>query len=171
MSLTTAMASGGEVWLRPPGFNDQAWGDVALLSVWISLSCGSELQLSREQIDAKTGLKIHFPSTWTIDGTDPFTIVDFRPRKRPPQALVPMGGAPISIGAPPQRKIVSIADWLRFDRLSFVSGELTEKVISNRYWGPRKVVIARPRSSVIPTKAKHLIVYYFKLGFGRVPPS
>ena len=80
-------------------------GDVALLSVWISLSCGSELQLSREQIDAKTGLKIHFPSTWTIDGTDPFTIVDFRPSKRPPQALVSVGGAQISIGAPRSEKL------------------------------------------------------------------
>ena len=70
--------------------------------------------------DSHSGLIIHSPANWYVDpDSSAFTIESFPAKKRPPQVLVPVGGARILIAAP---QVKSIDEFVKLDRLTPENG-------------------------------------------------
>ena len=78
------------------------------------------LALDASVRDSRTGLVIHYPKSWHIDRDSSFFAIESFPAKeRPPQLLVPVGGAYIVIS---MQRVHSIEEWLEADGLTKDNG-------------------------------------------------
>jgi len=126
------------------------------------MSVRAQVPVSHAYRDSGTELVIHFPEGWKIDReSSPFTIVSFDPRKRPPQLLVPLGGAQIVV-ARPSAGVGSVADWLNSDRVTAERGHhITTADVWTTYFGTLTVTVNRFKPDVIPEAT--FVVYYLEL--------
>jgi hypothetical protein len=75
--------------------------------------------------DSASGLVIHSPAGWHVDVDSPaFAIESFPANQRPPQLLVPPGGARIMVAAPP---VKSIEEFVQLDRLTVENGYTSQQ--------------------------------------------
>lgn len=113
--------------------------------------------------DVPTGLIIRYPDGWRLDrSVQGFAIVNFPLSRRPPQVVVPINGAEISIGSP-LRGEKSIDEWLRSLRIDAAMGDHIVPVrVSTRYLGEAVGVIVREKPTVIPEGTQ--VLYFLNLG-------
>jgi hypothetical protein len=110
--------------------------------------------------DSRSGLVIHAPSGWHVDpDSAAFAIESFPARKRPPQVLVPLGGARIMVAAPP---VKSIDELVLRDRLTAENGYVAEQTQLKTSQGSIAAEEIRlDRNKVIPDG--HTLIHAFSV--------
>ncbi len=122
-----------------------------LLPVTVATMTWASISLPRVYHDARTGLVIHFPEGWHIDRISPaFTILSFPPQRRPPQILVPMNEAELTVIAAPSG-IISVDEWLKLERIRRDRGYTVSRGnVSTANFGHLEATVIRWHDDVIP---------------------
>ncbi len=110
--------------------------------------------------DIGSGLVIHSPADWHVDAdSSAFTIESFPAKKRPPQVLVPLGGARIMIAASP---VKSVDEFVRLDRLTAENGYTSKEMeIETSEGSVAAEEIRLDRNKVIPEG--HTLIHAFSV--------
>ncbi len=133
-----------------------------IASMFIADCANAQVSVTKSAIDPQTHLVVHFPPDWSVDGkVSTFTIVSFDGQKRPPQVMVPLNEAQITVTRPPEG-VSSVPDWLYSDRVQTERGYRIRSVeLTTDHFGIVNATEARDQPSVIEEGT--IVIYYLDL--------
>lgn len=117
--------------------------------------------LGKSYDDARTGLRIQYPSNWRLDDWPVFAIVNSAPKERPRQNIVPMSGGQIVIMASPEH-FANIDEWLRFDKIPAPGDRVGKTTLHTAHFGSIAAIQVDYEEPQIPGGKGR--IYYFMVG-------